>query len=149
MVLTAVGLLWFAQISASGSYLADILGPSVLSAFGLGFAFVAMTVAAVAGVEGHEAGLASGLINTSQQVGGALGLAVLAAIANSRTDSLLGDGIARAEALTRGFGTAMTVGAGFAVAGALLAVFAISGRASREHALAAQAGEVETVAVSA
>jgi EmrB/QacA subfamily drug resistance transporter len=149
MVLTAGGLIWFAQISAGGSYLGDILFPSLISAFGLGFAFVSMTVAAVAGVDGHEAGLASGLINTSQQVGGALGLAILAAIANSRTDTLLGDGIARPQALTEGFGTAMTVGAGFAVAGALLALFTISGRASREHARAAQADDVEAVAISA
>jgi EmrB/QacA subfamily drug resistance transporter len=149
MVLTAGGLIWFAQISAGGSYLGDILFPSLISAFGLGFAFVAMTVAAVSGVDGHEAGLASGLINTSQQVGGALGLAILAAIANSRTDTLLGDGTARAQALTEGFGTAMTVGAGFAVAGALLAAFTISGRVSREHAEAAQAGDVEAVPVSA
>jgi EmrB/QacA subfamily drug resistance transporter len=149
MVLTAGGLFWMAQISANGSYLSDILGPSLLSAFGLGFAFVSMTVAAVAGVDGHEAGLASGLINTSQQVGGALGLAILAAIANSRTDTLIGDGVARAQALTDGFGTAMTVGAVFAVAGALLALFAISSRVSRDHADAAQAGEVEPIAVSA
>jgi EmrB/QacA subfamily drug resistance transporter len=149
MVLTAGGLVWFAQISAGGSYVGDILFPSLLSAFGLGFAFVSMTVAAVAGVEGHEAGLASGLINTSQQIGGALGLAILAAIANSHTDSLLGDGVGRAEALTEGFSTAMTVGAGFAIAGALMALFAISGKVSREHAQAAQAGEVEAVPVSA
>jgi EmrB/QacA subfamily drug resistance transporter len=149
MVLTAGGLVWFAQISADGSYLGDILFPSLLSAFGLGFAFVSMTVAAVAGVEGHEAGLASGLINTSQQVGGALGLAILAAVANSKTDNLLGDGVARAQALTDGFSTAMTVGAGFAIAGALLALVAISGKVSREHAEAAQRGEVEVVPVSA
>jgi predicted MFS family arabinose efflux permease len=149
MVLTAGGLIWFAQISAGGSYLSDILFPSLISAFGLGFAFVSLTVAAVAGVDGHEAGLASGLINTSQQIGGALGLAILAAIANSRTDTLLGDGVARGQALTDGFGTAMTVGAGFAVAGALLAAFTISGRVSREHAQAAQSGEVEALPVSA
>ena len=143
MVLTAGGLVWFAQISANGSYLGDILFPSLLSAFGLGFAFVSMTVAAVAGVEGHEAGLASGLINTSQQVGGALGLAILAAVANSKTDNLIGDGVARAQALTEGFSTAMTVGAGFAILGALMALFAISGKASREHAEAAQRGDVE------
>jgi EmrB/QacA subfamily drug resistance transporter len=148
MVLTAGGLVWFAQISANGSYVGDILFPSLLSAFGLGFAFVSMTVAAVAGVEGHEAGLASGLINTSQQVGGALGLAILAAVANSKTDNLVGDGVARAQALTEGFSTAMTVGAGFAIAGALMALFAISGRVSREHAEAAQRGEVEPVAAA-
>jgi EmrB/QacA subfamily drug resistance transporter len=149
MVLTAGGLVWMAQISPHGSYASDILGPSILSALGLGLAFVSMTVAAVAGVEGHEAGLASGLINTSQQVGGALGLAILAAIANSRTDSLLGDGVARATALTDGFGRAMTVGAAFAIVGALLALVVISSRASREHALAAQAGDVEVAAMSA
>jgi hypothetical protein len=143
MVLTAAGLVWFAQISANGSYVSDILFPSLLSAFGLGFAFVSMTVAAVSGVEGREAGLASGLINTSQQIGGALGLAILAAIANSKTDNLIGDGVARGQALTEGFSTAMTVGAGFAIAGALMALFAISSRASREHAEAAQRGEVE------
>src|SRR3954451_6691444 len=91
LVLVAGGLVWFAQISVGGSYLSDILGPSLLSAFGLGFAFVPMTVAAVAGVEPHESGLASGLINTSQQVGGALGLAVLAAISDSRRDSVLAE----------------------------------------------------------
>ncbi len=149
MVLTAGGLVWFAQISANGSYVGDILFPSLLSAFGLGFAFVSMTVAAVAGVEGHEAGLASGLINTSQQIGGALGLAILAAIANSKTDNLIGDGVARAQALTEGFSTAMTVGAGFAIAGALMALFAISGRDSREHAEAAQRGDVEIEPVAA
>jgi EmrB/QacA subfamily drug resistance transporter len=148
MVLTAGGLVWFAQISADGSYVGDILFPSLLSAFGLGFAFVSMTVAAVAGVEGHEAGLASGLINTSQQVGGALGLAILAAIANSKTDNLVGDGVARAQALTEGFSTAMTVGAGFAIAGALMALFAISGKTSREHAEAAQRGDAEPAAVA-
>ena len=95
MVLTAIGLFWFAQISPDGTYVGDILFPAMISALGLGFAFVPMTVAAVAGVEPHEAGLASGLINTSQQVGGALGLAILAAIANSRTDSLTESGTPR------------------------------------------------------
>ena len=89
LILTAGGLIWFAQIPPDGTYARDILGPSLLSAFGLGFAFVPMTVAAVAGVRQDEAGLASGLINTSQQVGGALGLAILAAIANSRTDNVM------------------------------------------------------------
>jgi hypothetical protein len=88
------------------------------------------------------------LINTSQQVGGALGLAILASIANSHTDSLISDGVGRAQALTEGFSTAMTVGAGFAIAGALMALFAISGRTSREHAEAAQRGDVEPAAVS-
>lgn len=125
LLLTAVGLLWFSQISPGGTYLGDILFPSLISAFGLGFAFVPMTVAAVAGVEPHEAGLASGLINTSQQVGGALGLAVLAAIANSRTSSLAESGTAMPVALTEGFQVALLVGAGFAIFGAVLALLLV------------------------
>jgi EmrB/QacA subfamily drug resistance transporter len=153
LILTAGGLVWFAQVSPHGSYLSDILGPSLLSAFGLGFAFVPMTVAAVAGVRPDEAGLASGLINTSQQVGGALGLAILATVANGRTEDVMrtagGKLTALPSALTEGFQSALTVGAGFAIAGAILAMVLISGRASREHREAAQSGEVEAVPVAA
>jgi EmrB/QacA subfamily drug resistance transporter len=153
LILTAGGLVWFAQLPPHGSYLSDILGPSLLSAFGLGFAFVPMTVAAVAGVRQDEAGLASGLINTSQQVGGALGLAILATIANGRTDDVMtaahGAKAALPVALTEGFQSALTVGAGFAIAGAILAMVLISGRTSREHREAAQRGEVESVPVAA
>jgi EmrB/QacA subfamily drug resistance transporter len=146
LILTAGGLAWFSQVSADGSYLGDILFPSLLAAAGLGFSFVPMTVAAVSGVEPHEAGLASGLINTSQQVGGALGLAILAAIANSTTDSSVAAHHALPVALTDGFQVAFQVGAAFAIGGALLAMVLVSGRASREHALAAQRGELEPAA---
>ncbi len=139
MVLIAAGLLWFAQVPAPhGSYLSDILGPSLLAAVGLGFAFVPVTIAAVTGTEAHEAGLASGLINTSQQVGGALGLAILATVANSRTQDLLNAGVRNtAIALTKGFDRAFLIGAGFAVAGAILTMLLISSKDSREHARAA------------
>jgi hypothetical protein len=151
-VLTAIALVWFAQVDVGGSYLGDILFPSLFAAVGLGFAFVPMMVGSVSGVEPHEAGLASGLINTSQQVGGALGLAILASIANSRTDSLMQDagGAATAlpNALTEGFQIAFLVGAGFAVLGAVLAATLISSRASREHAEAAQRGEATAPAVA-
>ena len=153
LLLTAAGLVWFAQVSPNGTYLNDILGPSLLSAFGLGFAFVPMTIAAVAGVRPDEAGLASGLINTSQQVGGALGLAILATIANGRTDDVMaaahGSKAALPAALTEGFQSALTVGAGFAIVGAILAMVLISGRTSREHREAAQRGEAEAVPVAA
>ena len=89
MLFIVAGLLWFSQVSVGGGFLTDILGPSLLAAAGLGFAFVTTTIAAVSGVEESEAGLASGLINTSQQVGGALGLAVLSTIATSHTERLV------------------------------------------------------------
>ncbi len=149
LLLTAGGLAWFSQVSPGGSYVGDVLFPSLLAAFGLGFAFVPMTIAAVSGVDGHEAGLASGLINTSQQIGGALGLAILATIANGRTGDAAAGGDPLPVALTEGFQRAFTVGAAFAIAGALLATFLISNRASREHADAAQRGELEPVPVAA
>jgi EmrB/QacA subfamily drug resistance transporter len=149
LLVTAAGLLWFTQVDVGGSYVSDLLGPMMLAAVGLGLAFVSMTVAAVSGVEAHEAGLASGLINTSQQIGGALGLAILATVANSTTDDALASGTAMPSALTEGFQAAFAVGAGIAIAGAVLAMILVSGRASREHAEAAQRGELEPAAAIA
>jgi EmrB/QacA subfamily drug resistance transporter len=143
LLLIAGGLLWFSRVRApGGSFAADVLGPSLLAAFGLGFSFVPVTIAAVTGTKPHEAGLASGLINTSQQVGGALGLAILATVANSRTQSLLHSGAhSTSVALTQGFDRAFLIGAGFAIAGAILTAILISSRDSREHAEAARRGE--------
>ena len=153
LVLTAIALVWFSQVDVNGSYLGDILFPSLIAAVGLGFAFVPMTIAAVSGVEAHEAGLASGLINTAQQVGGALGLAILASIANSRTDSVMetarGAQSALPGALTEGFQVAFIVGAGFAILGAILASTLISSGESRRHAEAAQRGDVAPAPVPA
>jgi EmrB/QacA subfamily drug resistance transporter len=140
LLFVAAGLSWFSQVRAGGSYAADVLGPSLLAAIGLGLSFVTVTIAAVTGTRPHEAGLASGLINTAQQVGGALGLAILATIANSRTKSLLAGGSHDVTlALTKGFDRAFMVGAGFAIVGAILAAVLISSRDSREHASAARA----------
>jgi len=112
MALIAGGLVWFSQITVGGSFTSDILGPSLLAAFGLGFSFVPVTIAAMSGVEEREAGLASGLINTSQQVGGALGLAILSAVSISVID-----GSHSKADLVDGFGTAFLAGAGFSVLG--------------------------------
>ena len=153
LVLTAIGLAWFAQVSVHGAYVSDILLPSLIAAVGLGFAFVSMTIAAVAGVGPQQAGLASGLINTSQQVGGALGLAILVSVATSKTDGVMtaagGAPSALPGALTEGFRAAFTVGIGFAVVGAILAAVLISSQASREHAAAARAGELEPAPAAA
>jgi EmrB/QacA subfamily drug resistance transporter len=148
MLFVTVALLWFTQVSASGSYAGDVLGPSILAGIGLGFAFVPVTIAAVSGVASAEAGLASGLINTTQQIGGALGLAILASVANSATSRSLASGThTRAVALTHGFSLAFAVGAGFAFVGAVLAAALISSRDSREHSQAARSGELEMVTV--
>jgi len=128
MVLIAAGLIWFSQISVDGSFAADVLGPSLLAAVGLGFSFVPVTIAAVSGVPDHEQGLASGLINTSQQVGGALGLAILAAISISVTGSSQDPAV-----LTEGFQDAFLAGAGFAVLGLLATLFLIRSSDSRAH----------------
>ena len=150
LLLIAVGLVWFAQVSPGGSYLGDVLFPSLVTAWGLGLAFVPVTIAAVTGTRPDEAGLASGLINTAQQVGGALGLAILAAVANGRTDSALSSGVRNpAVALTEGFQDAFLVGAGFTLLAAVLAAVMISSRDSREHAEAAQRGDAQPVGAMA
>ncbi|HKJ36961.1 MAG TPA: MFS transporter [Solirubrobacterales bacterium] len=136
LVFIAAGLAWFAQVSVDGSFAADVLGPSLLAAVGLGFSFVPVTIGAVSGIDANDSGIASGLINASQQVGGALGLAVLATIANGRTDSVLdaaaGDPAVLPVALTEGFQSAFLVGAGFALLGLLIAATLISSRDSRK-----------------
>ncbi|HEX2393617.1 MAG TPA: MFS transporter [Solirubrobacterales bacterium] len=128
MALIAIGLVWFSQISADGSFLADILGPSLFAAVGLGFAFVPVTIAAVSGIEDREQGLASGLINTSQQVGGALGLAILAAIANSIIGTAQDP-----DTLVEGFQAAFLAGAGLAILGLLATLLLVRTSDSRAH----------------
>ena len=133
MLLIALGLAWFGGVSVAGGFISDILGPSLLAAIGLGFGFVTSTIAAVSGVEEQEQGLASGLINTSQQIGGALGLAVLSTIATSRTDDVLATGASNATALTEGFQTAFLGGAVIAALGFVATLVLIRSRDSRAH----------------
>ncbi len=144
LVSMTAALVWWSRISPDGSYVADVLGPSVLAAIGLGLGFVSITIAAVAGVGEHESGLASGLINTSQQIGGALGLAILATIANSVSDELLATARTPAEqaaALTEGFQEAFLAAAGFAAVGLILCLALIRTRDSRAMIEREAAGE--------
>jgi MFS family permease len=135
MLLISGGLLWFGQISPDGGFLTDVLGPSLLAAVGLGFAFVPQTIAAVSGVADHEAGLASGLINTTQQVGGALGLAVLSTVAFPQIDdaAAASGGQPSLSALTDGYADAFMVGSAIAFLGVLATLFLIRTRDSRAH----------------
>jgi len=156
MLFIVAGLAWFSRVSVGGGFTTDILGPSLFAAAGLGFAFVTTTIAAVSGVEENEAGLASGLINTSQQIGGALGLAVLSTVATSRTEDVLSSGASNLTgALTEGFQAAFLGGAAIAALGFVLTLVLIRGRDSRAHvelgkaATAEGAGKATTEAASA
>ncbi|MFI8459906.1 MFS transporter [Kitasatospora sp. NPDC085464] len=120
----AAGLLWLARISADGSYATDALGPSLLVGLGLGTAFVGLTALAVDGVPPRDSGLAGGLVNTTRQVGGAIGLAVLTTLAGSVTAHAAAHQPHR-EALAAGFRTAFALSAGVLAVTALLAVLLV------------------------
>ena len=140
MLFVAAGLVWFSQVSVGGGFLTDILGASLLAAIGLGFGFVTSTIAAVAGVDQREQGLASGLINTSQQIGGALGLAVLSTIATSRTDDVMASGNSTLpNALSEGFQSAFLGGAVIALLGFVATLVLIRTRDSKAHMAMANA----------
>ena len=117
MVALTAGLVLFTQVSVGGSYVTDLLPGFLLVGLGIGFAFVPISIAALAGVQPAEAGLASGLINTSQQIGGALGIAALSTIATSRTGDALAAGTAAPAALVDGFTAAFVAGAVIAALG--------------------------------
>jgi MFS family permease len=122
LVLIAIGLLLFARVPVDGSYVTDLLPALVVVALGIGSSFPALMTLAMSGATREDAGLASGLVNTSAQVGGALGLAVLATLSSTRSDNLIADGVAKASALTSGYHLAFLVGAGLVAAGLVVAV---------------------------
>ncbi|MCZ7456138.1 MFS transporter [Streptomyces sp. WMMC940] len=117
----AAGLLWLSRLSADGNYLADVLGPSVLVGLGLGIAFVMLTALAVDGVPPQDAGLAGGLVNTTRQVGGAIGLAALATLAGSVT-AHASTHQPPTEALSAGYRAAFTVSSAVLAFGAVVAL---------------------------
>jgi EmrB/QacA subfamily drug resistance transporter len=120
-----LGLLLFTQVSVGGSFLADLLPGFLAIGIGIPFGFVPITIAALAGVEPDEAGLASGLINTSQQIGGAVGVAALATIANDWTNDAIARGTRVPQALVDGFQTAFVGGTIIAAAGIVVALVMI------------------------
>ena len=113
--LIALGLLWFSRAPVDGAYLVDVLPAMLPIGVGAGLAFPAMMTLAMSGATRADAGLASGLVNTTQQVGGALGLAVLVTLSTGRTDDLLAGGESTATALTDGYQLAFAIAAGLVV----------------------------------
>lgn len=136
-VIAAGGLYWLSRIPVDGSYLTDLLPGMLVLSLGAGGVFVGVTTAANAGVPAAQAGLAAALLNASQQLGGALGLAVLTAVATSRTQHLAGDGASAGHALTAGFQRALLVGSAFVLASAVVALRATNTRGETEVAVEA------------
>jgi EmrB/QacA subfamily drug resistance transporter len=122
MTALTAGLVYFTQVSVGGSYVGDLLPGFLLIGFGLGFSFVPISIAALAGVQPSEAGLASGLINTTQQIGGALGIAALSTIATTQTDDAVQGGAALPVALVDGFEAAFLAALAVAALGVVAAL---------------------------
>jgi EmrB/QacA subfamily drug resistance transporter len=120
-----LGLLLFARAPVDGTYVVDVLPPIVLIGVGAGIAFPSLMTLAMSGATRDDAGLASGLINTTAQVGGALGLAVLATLSATRTSHLLDAGRSTASALTSGYHLAFVIGGALVIVGVALAVFVL------------------------
>ncbi|WP_131785783.1 MFS transporter [Protofrankia symbiont of Coriaria ruscifolia] len=120
-LVSGAGLLWLAAVPNHGTYVGNLLVPMILVTFGAGLTLTPLAAAATSGIDPSQAGLASGLINTTRQVGGSIGLAVLATVAVDRTEAVA-DSLSPGDALVSGFRVAFLVGAGFAVAAALTAL---------------------------
>jgi EmrB/QacA subfamily drug resistance transporter len=131
--MVVVALLLFARTPVDGNYLTDLLPPFLLIAIGVGTAFPAIMTMAMSGATPADSGLASGLVNTSMQVGGSIGLAVLATLSTERTQELLDDGVSNASALTSGYHVAYLIGAGLAAIAAAIAVFVLRDAAPPAH----------------
>lgn len=127
MTTLAIGLALLTRISPDGTYW-EILGPLLLVAISFGVSLVALTIAALAGLESQDSGIGSGLLNTSRRVGGAIGLAVMSTVAASKTHALLAEGQNATSALNGGFRWAYGIGAGVAFAGAIAALVMLRGR---------------------
>jgi fucose permease len=147
MSIGAVGMLLLTRVAPGGSYFSSVLAGAILSALGMGLSLVPSTIVSMQGVPRQQSGLASGLLNTSRLVGGALGLAVLSTIAASHTR---GDvGVSAARALTDGFGVAFSIAAAFLLAGAAVALLFLKSPASAGEAAAAPAAEAAVAKVPA
>ncbi|MGN6867757.1 MAG: MFS transporter [Solirubrobacteraceae bacterium] len=134
MTMIGAGAIWATQVPVHGHFLANLAGPMVVAGAGTAFAFIPISIAALAGVNEQQAGLASGLLNTSQQLGGAIGIAIASSVAASHTQTLLHAGDAAPAALTGGFQHALWVLGGIGLL-AVPAIFALVRREADSAAL--------------
>jgi EmrB/QacA subfamily drug resistance transporter len=121
LVLIAAGLALFTQAPVDGSYVVNVLPVMIVLGFGIGISFPALMTLAMSGATAEDAGLASGVVNTTMEVGGALGLAVLATLSATRSDHLIASGTSQAAALTSGYHLAFVIGAALVVAAIVVA----------------------------
>jgi EmrB/QacA subfamily drug resistance transporter len=145
LVSVGAGLLFLSQISADGSYWSEVLPAMVLVGIGAGLSFPSIMTLAMTGVKPEEAGLASGLVNTTMQVGGALGLAVLATLSTSRTTNLVAGGDSTASALTSGYKLAFVIAAGLLLAALGIALAVLRPEPAADEAQAIESAEAEPV----
>jgi EmrB/QacA subfamily drug resistance transporter len=138
--MVVVALLLFARTPVDANYFVDLLPPFLLIGIGVGTSFPATMTLAMSGATPEDAGLASGFVNTSMQVGGAIGLAVLATLSGERTKSLLADGEGQLQALTSGYHVAYLAGAGLAAVAVAIAVFVLRAPRPQEAAAGPQNG---------
>ncbi|HEY7633515.1 MAG TPA: MFS transporter, partial [Thermoleophilaceae bacterium] len=143
LLLIAAGLALFARVPVDGTYAVDVLPTMIIIALGIGVSFPALMTLAMSGATRQDAGLASGLVNTSAQVGGALGLAVLATVSATRTDHLKAAGKSTAQALTGGYHVAFLIGAALCLAALAVTLLVIEPekKAAEHHAEEAPASE--------
>jgi MFS family permease len=132
---------WLSRIPVDGSYLSDLLPGMMVMSLGLGAVFVGVATAANAGVPADRAGLAAALLNASQQVGGALGLAIFSAIATSQTSHLLATHTPVPEALTSGFHRALLASSIFLLAAAFVALRITNTHGEEDHPVTDAEGE--------
>jgi EmrB/QacA subfamily drug resistance transporter len=141
MVLIAVGLVLFARAPVDGSYVRDVLPVMILLGFGIGVSFPALMTLAMSGATHEDAGLASGLVNTTAEVGGALGLAVLATVSATRSEHLVASGKAASSALTSGYHLAFLIGAALVVAAIVVGLTVLEPEDRAQEQAAADAEE--------
>jgi EmrB/QacA subfamily drug resistance transporter len=146
LILGTFGMLYFVELSTTSGYLAHVFPSIAVMSIGMGMTFVPLTLLATTNIDAADAGLASGLFNTSQQVGGALGLAVLSTLANSHTTHLLHDGVSQPSAVTRGFHVAF--GGSAVLLAASIAIILLFIRRKDVEAIQTDGGQME-VAVEA